>query len=311
MCMRKECLVNDAVTISQKTVYLGIWPSPLVSVTNMDASCAETQPVTVVGVLLGSVLALATFLLPFPQAYKLLKQRSSAGLSPLTLALTILFAGTNVGATVAIKWHQLEACASGPGCLGNLLDLVQQAASWVTWVMIVSICVSLPPNRMARTGCVALLSVLSTIAVVVVAAVVSAAAPCTSSTLGYSQVLAYIAGVAAATQYGPQLYETWSHGSAGSLSFVTYIIQTVGSVLVVLNQTVILKDSWPVWLPLLVSSVMQSGVLALTFWLKKHPRKTATAPAGDNNSGDGRSTIIFRQALLADDARVLADAGRQ
>lgn len=277
----------------------------------MDASCAETQPVTVVGVLLGSVLALATFLLPFPQAYKLLKQHSSAGLSPLTLALTILFAGTNVGATVAIKWHQLEACASGPGCLGNLLDLVQQAASWVTWVMIICICVSLPPNRMARPVCVALFSVTSTVGLVVGAAVRSAASPCTPSTLGYSQVLAYVAGVAAATQYAPQLYETWRHGSAGSLSFVTYIIQTVGSVLVVLNQTVILKDSWPVWLPLLVSSVMQSGVLALTFWLKKHPRVAATSPDGGDEpgSGDGRSTI--NAALLADDARVLAGAARR
>ena len=42
----------------------------------------------------------------------------------------------------------------------------------------------------------------------------------------------------------PQLRETWTHGSAGSLSFVTYGVQTVGSAAVVVNNAFFNHDAW-------------------------------------------------------------------
>ena len=40
------------------------------------------------------------------------------------------------------------------------------------------------------------------------------------------------------------LYETWRHGSAGSLSYATYTLQTVGSAAIVLNNAVLNHDDW-------------------------------------------------------------------
>ena len=48
-------------------------------------------------------------------------------------------------------------------------------------------------------------------------------------------------------QYGPQLYETWRHGSAGSLSYATYTLQTVGSAAIVFNNAVLNHDDWYEW----------------------------------------------------------------
>ena len=215
----------------------------------MEATCSPIdQPVDTFGIVLGSVLATATFLLPLPQAVKLLRQRSSAGLSPYTLALTVLFAGSQVGATVGLKWRQLEACAQGPACVADLLDLVQQAASWLTWLATAIICVSLPPHRSALPRAANALSIVCTAALVAVSAAVSADAPCQPTALTLAQALGWVAAVAAATQYGPQLYETWRHGSAGSLSYATYTLQTVGSAAVVANNAFLNHDGWRSWL---------------------------------------------------------------
>ena len=230
-----------------RTLFEHSWPC--VRTRAMDTKCSPIDtPVDTFGIVLGSVLATATFLLPLPQAGKLLRQRSSAGLSPYTLALTVLFAGSQVGATVGLKWRQLEACAQGPACVADLLDLVQQAASWLTWLATAIICVSLPPHRSALPRAATALSIACTAALVAVSAVVSADAPCQPPALTLSQALGWVAAVAAATQYGPQLYETWRHGSAGSLSYATYTLQTVGSAAVVANNAFLNHDGWRSWL---------------------------------------------------------------
>ena len=214
----------------------------------MQATCSATDaPVDTAGIVLGSVLATATFLLPLPQAVKLLRQRSSAGLSPYTLSLTVLFAGSQVGATVGLKWRRLEACAQGPACVADLLDLAQQAASWLTWLGTAIICVSLPPHRRARPVAATALSIACTAALVALSALASAHAPCQPLALTLAQALGWVAAVAAATQYGPQLYETWRHGSAGSLSYATYALQTVGSAAIVFNNAVLNHDDWYEW----------------------------------------------------------------
>ena len=163
----------------------------------MDAACSPIdKPVDTFGIVLGSVLASATFLLPFPQAVKLLRQRSSAGLSPYTIALTVLFAGGQVGASVGLKWRQLEACAQGPSCVADLLDLVQQAASWLTWLMTAIICVSLPPHRSALPRAATALSIVCTAALAAVSAILSAEGPCQPQALTFAQALGWAAAVA-------------------------------------------------------------------------------------------------------------------
>ena len=162
----------------------------------MDAHCS-TETTDATGVVVGSVLALATFLLPMPQAYKLCRQQSSAGLSPHTIALTVLFAGSNAAATVVVKWHWLQACAHGPSCVSNILDLVQQAASWSTWCMTALICVSLPPNRTRVPVLTTLLSLACTVGLTVAAAIQSANAPCLPPSLTLADALGWVAAVAA------------------------------------------------------------------------------------------------------------------
>lgn len=76
--------------------------------------------------MLGTVLVIATLVLPVPQAVKLYRRQSSDGLSLSSLSLTILFSGTNAAATIIVKWPQIYSCDGGYGCIAELLDLAQQ-----------------------------------------------------------------------------------------------------------------------------------------------------------------------------------------
>ena len=237
-----------------------------------DARCAETTDVGGVGIALGVILTAATAALGIPQAHKLLRLRSSVGISVGTLCLTIMFASFGMGATIVVKWPQVTSCASGlGGCLRHLLDATQQLASALTWLTLLALTVSLPPNNTRRHRLVAAGACFTTVALWTGAVSISNAMPCQPGALRYARVLGWASAASASVQYLPQLRETCKLGDAGSLSFMTYAIQGLGAAAVAVNQIVVLHDPWMVWLPNVVSGATQLVVLgtSIYFFLRR------------------------------------------
>jgi len=71
---------------------------------NVDG-CAPThvKDLSPEGVMLGSVLAVATFFVPLPQIMKLVNNRNSYGMQPITLCFVIAYAILGSTAMIAVK----------------------------------------------------------------------------------------------------------------------------------------------------------------------------------------------------------------
>ena len=124
-----------------------------------------------------------------------------------------------------------------------------------------------PPARKLPLG----LTLCAVAAAVGTSAALASAAPCSQASLLYAQALGWVGSAIAACQFAPQLLATWRQRGSGALSYATYLLQTAGSLLVVLNQAVFQQDSWPVWLPVLVSAAMQAREIHISAHLGMSP----------------------------------------
>ena len=71
--------------------------------------CADsTKPLGASAIALDAVLILGTIVVPAPQMLKLARARSSQGLTPLTLCITLVFNACSVGGGLLSKWDQVE-----------------------------------------------------------------------------------------------------------------------------------------------------------------------------------------------------------
>ena len=235
----------------------------------INRSCARpalhlaTPYVSSVGIAVALGAIVITIFIPIPQFYKLCKQRSSAGISCFTATATVVFSLTNVGAALITKWRQIEQCSvSGLGCMPNLLDLVQSAFVAFLVAAQLVIVVHYPPNRHKNARSAAAV-VLFTAGVVWISCVCwSIATPCATGTLGFATALGYVGSFTALVQYVPQLHATWRHQGSGSLSLLSYALQTAGGYLLVYQTVYQGATPWPVWGPWLISTVMQNAVIA-------------------------------------------------
>lgn len=246
---------------------------------NNQTTCHTAYtPVPPAGVALGIFLAVATFVGSLPQMRLLVKQRSSQGLSVLTLALVMTYGTLNVYATLTTKWPTLLSCARGVGCLIQLLDVLQQVVSALSVGLILLLIVAFPPNNRPRARLLAASVVAALLALGIATCAISGRAPCSALSLDFATVLTTSAGCICVVAFAPQLAQTWRTRGRGSLSYLYYTIQVVGCSLVVSEQIFALGDSWRVWLPTSIALVMQGLILAIG--LSFRCRQPAPAPAG-------------------------------
>lgn len=243
--------------------------------------------------MLGTLLVLATLLIPIPQAVKVVRNKSSDGISLPTLHLTVLFGSANIASTVAVKWRTLKMCASkGVACAGGL-DLFQQCAAVVSWLFTMGcILAYLHPDSHRRVHRAAFAVLLVLVAGMIgVSVAVTATKPCSKLSLGLSEFFGWFGATCAVVQFAPQLYSTCVQAGSGSLSYFTYGTMIIGGSLVATNQIFFQDDTWPVWLPLLVSILMQTAVFftSLSFDQRARRRRARAqrlAPSFDNNANE-------------------------
>ena len=212
----------------------------------------------------------------------MVRLRSSEGVSATTLFLTVVYVSCNVGSASIVKWRQIESCRTrGFGCLGQLLDLLQLFLSMVAWQVLFVPFVSYPPHNRALYRWVGLAAAALLVAVLASALGLSFYMPCGHTAIGWSKFLSSAGSICAAVCFVPQLVETWRIRGSGSLSYLTYLLCISGAAGIVVNQMVFNHDPWSVWMPMLVSLVMQSSVFlsAVVFDVRKWRLVTRQPPA--------------------------------
>lgn len=221
--------------------------------------CADTtKPLGGSAIALDAVLILGTIIVPAPQMFKLVRARSSQGLTPLTLCITLVFNACSVGGGLLSKWDQVAEHK-----WLHLLDLLQLLLLELSMGVVLLLCVSFPPNntKLWRTS-VAVLWALA-LGLLVVCVLLSVSDPCGATPLGLSNVLGVVGAVSAVVQFLPQLRLTFISGSAGELSGIMYAIQVLGGYLICANLIFLEKEAWQTWTPMLVSTSTQAAVLGL------------------------------------------------
>ena len=182
----------------------------------MQAACAPPQRTIPTSVdALTVALTVATVAVTVPQYIKLLRSRSSAGLSLPTVVLTAGLNLCDVAAAIITKWRQLQDCAHGAACVPELLDLVQTVVLTATSAAVLVMVVCYPPHNGAAARSVAAITLFATAVAWAVSAGVSLAAPCSRGALSLAQ--AY--GVAAAG-CGAGSFGSGCSAGAGAASFV-------------------------------------------------------------------------------------------
>ena len=233
---------------------------------NLDACVAADTPVDDFTVYLQTFFTFTTFVISLPQNYKLWSLKSSKGLSLTTVVLTLVMNFTDVAAGIITKWQQIEACRHGWSCYPGIVDLIQLTALMLTTIVILLQVVWYPPHTECVDRTAASCTLFATAAALTVSTILSIYSGCSSAAIDLARVFGTTSDVSAVIQYAPQLLETVRHESSGSLSITMYLVQVAGGLAIVALQAFGSSDPWPVWLPILTSTLMQLAVALIALY---------------------------------------------
>lgn len=225
-----------------------------------------------------------------PRFVTLLKRRSSAGVSVLTLAAGLLAGTLNLINAAILNWDKIICCGQHAGelaaaqCLANNL-VVEQLSVGPACMLVVFVLVlvffevrSRADERAYRLALAAFLGTLF----VSVAATMVALVLYYSGVVSGPWVVAYgkWIGIASALltllQWAPQIALTWRTQDAGALSLGTLLLQFPGNLLVVVFQLSAPRSHWTSWAPYIVSAAQMLVLIVLLLYFQY--RETCLAP---------------------------------
>jgi uncharacterized protein with PQ loop repeat len=238
---------------------------------------AAYAPIEPSGIALGWFLTIATLLAPLPQYVALCRSRSSYGISLLTPLLNLVYGVLNLCSAICTKWPSIQRCGHSSlagafglhGCVDQLLDMWQIAISALSGSMILVLVVLFPPHNVAKERALVVVTLSCLTLTIFAACYLSALSPCSEASHTLSQTFAVLSAVVVVVAFAPQLYETWRTRGAGSLSSLYYLIQSIGTALVVVLQLVALRDSILVWGPNSISMAMQGGIFSMLCYYRR------------------------------------------
>ena len=197
----------------------------------LGITCVEPDKhISAFGACLGFFLAAAAIVAIAPQYLKIIRLRSSYGLSPITM-VTVVAHNTFVFAdTIIVKWKIVQSCSTEGAfhCTLRLLDCAQLALTVLTQQGLLFLITAYAPNTLIHYRIVAAASAVAAAGLVASAPVVSNRGTCTQPTLVVAGVYSLSASFLVMCAYVPQLFETYRVGGAYSLSYATTFMLGLG-----------------------------------------------------------------------------------
>jgi len=230
-------------------------------------------------VAIASVLIVGTAVSYILQIVSIARQKSSEGLSYLTLTLGLASGLLLVVNTLVLKWQAIVCCSNlgVTDCLKN--NLIPQTivtapvclfVVWLYFLYYFNYKTTETQTRQQKIlqfkiallcfgGTLSVFILLGTIAVVLYYGRISTG----TTVASYAEFLGVASAVLTFVQWCPQIAATWRASSGGSLSLPMLLLQAPGAYLVVI-LTLLAPDkpSWTTWLPYAVGGTTQ--VLLIT-----------------------------------------------
>jgi len=280
-------------------------------------------------IILAVVLIVGTIGSFIPQYLSIFREKSSEGLSFVTLTLGFASGLLLIVNTLILKWQAVVCCTSlrVEDCFKNNLVsqtiIVSPICNLVLWLFFLYFYDYRTTEAQSRKqkivefrislfcfgGCLLTFIVTGTVAVVLYYGRYAPAVTVNS----YANVLGVAAAVLTFVQWCPQILSTVRAQSGGSLSIFMLLIQAPGAYLVVIFQLLAGAPSWTTWLPYAVGGTTQIVLIVLLVIymirdrIKGHvPDETMPlyhAPVGDISEVESRNGSFYQSSsnLLLDE----------
>jgi len=245
---------------------------------------------------LGVFLWLVTAASVAPSILKPIKKKSTAGMSPTTLLLTNIQQTLTVVNTILMKSPQMKLCAAYPwGCQATLITLYQTVTAWILLFFVFPTVVWYPnPDdektrqqnlkmwRIQQVACFGLVGVATCWAFL---------ADCPLQLAMVGKLFGYGSSILMFFRFAPQLKTSCVTKTAGSISYITYVVIGIGGFAMTYFQIFASKEHITTWLPVFVGNCFQTAiVLTCAFYdygPGKHLRSLPTAEKADEKCEEG------------------------
>ncbi|KAJ2723784.1 hypothetical protein GGI07_002403 [Coemansia sp. Benny D115] len=248
---------------------------------------------------LTALLCIGTFFSYLPQHIKILRRRSSDGLSPYFILLGTVGAGSNITNIILLQFIALQCCTVQTlgVCLASLLGIaqvcIQGGMFYVTFVLYM---VFFPEDskygpavadgaagsdessplllRRIRRGAATVewktalwvagaVATHGAVCILMSSLLVTLVGPYAAPTRTWASLLGLFSLCLTCLQFFPQIIKTWRSGTVGALSIPMMLMQTPGGFVFAYSIAIRPGVNWSSWISTFVAATLQGVLLAI------------------------------------------------
>lgn len=273
-----------------------MWPGAR-SMTSAQACLAEVPALE--SAIVGVFLIAADFISYYPQHRKILKYKSTQGVSATAILLGLIGSYSTLLNALSLQWDQLDCCTTLPflQCQVVLLSVYQLSAGLINLVMLVVWFWWYFPRRESPREwslfcgqLIAFFGLWIVLGTAICLSLLRVGGSTSTAVRGYAYFLSVIAMMVDFIHWAPQIYLTYKSKATGQLSIITLMIQVPGAFLVIYFQASLYGESVSTWISYLSSGLQQAILLVMCFYY------ATTIPA----SGDKSWWVLIRNTTVSE-----------
>ena len=225
----------------------------------------------VLGVVTGSLLCIGCILGYIPQFYNIIKFKSVKGISEFSLVLMNIGTMCLTMNSIIFSWSYFS-CHDLP-CLTDLFPFIQIFLSWIMVLIyyIIFIVYKFYNNKhkiekSLLAGSYYIITYLIFTIFVIALALGEKMENHSSFFHLFADILGYTSAVLNSIVFLPQIYTIYSLKSKGNLSFIMFLMQTPGNLVIIVFQAVLYNSPVSTWITYVIILAEQSIILFLMIY---------------------------------------------
>jgi len=264
----------------------------------MHGHCQKLARPEVFNFALSLLIFIGILISYLPQHIRIISLRSSFGISPYFVLLGTT-SGTSAFANILVlprSTRDVACCKeiSGLACFAGLLGILQAAAQWSCFIVVLVLFVLYFPRTNSPTSpsakplttdplssyrtavLIAIICIVHALIIAITSVFIVVAHP--SHLQAWANILGIMAAILTSIQYFPQIYTTLRLRRVGSLSIPMMCIQTPGSIVWAASLAARLgTEGWSTWGLYVVTAVLQGSLLAMSVYFEYvNPQKSVS-----------------------------------
>ncbi|KAJ2470594.1 hypothetical protein GGI02_002824 [Coemansia sp. RSA 2322] len=304
LALRRDTCEADGGGYRPSGVPASAWQRSQAPMLFDPTQCAEVPSAQ--NAVLTALLCAGTFLSYLPQHIKILRRRSSDGISPYFILLGAVGAGSNITNIILLQFIALQCCTvqtygeCAASVLGILQVVIQGTMFYVTFVLYLAFFPAQSKYEGAAGGETrpllgagtrvraseewrTALWVAGGVAAHGAACVgmsvllVAGAGPYAAPTRTWASLLGLFSLCLTCLQFFPQIVKTWRAGHVGALSIPMMLMQTPGGFVFAYSIAIRPGVNWSSWISTFVAASLQCVLLAICLTFDARARRQLAA----------------------------------